>query len=57
MHKRILWICNHVTLMDAEVPLLNSLGFKQIGEEKVSFYKDEDGNDIYFDGGLFELIF
>ena len=24
--KRILWICNHVTLMDAEVPLLNSLG-------------------------------
>ncbi len=39
------------------VRLLNSLGFKQIGEEKVSFYKDEDGNDIYFDGGLFELIF
>lgn len=28
MHKRILWICNHVTLMDAEVPLLNSLGFE-----------------------------
>ncbi len=37
------------------VRLLNSLGFKQIGTEKVSFYQDEDGNDIYFDGGIFEL--
>ena len=37
------------------VRLLKSLGFKQVGEEKVSFYKDDDGNDIYFDGGLFEL--
>ena len=26
--KRILWICNHVTLMDAEVPLLLELGFE-----------------------------
>ncbi len=26
--KRILWICNHVTLMDAEVPLLAGLGFE-----------------------------
>lgn len=37
------------------VRLLNSLGFKQIGTERVSFYQDEDGNDIYFDGGIFEL--
>ena len=38
------------------VRLLNSLGFKQVGTEKVSFYQDEKGNDIYFDGGIFELI-
>lgn len=38
------------------VKLLKSLGFEQIGEEKVSFYKDENGNDIVFDGGVFELI-
>lgn len=37
------------------VRLLNSLGFTQIGTEKVSFYQDEEGNDIYFDGGIFEL--
>lgn len=24
--------------------------------EKVSFYKDADGNDIVFDGGVFELM-
>lgn len=36
--------------------LLISLGFEQIGTEKVSFYKDDFGNDIYFDGGIFELI-
>ena len=38
------------------VKLLNSLGFKQIGTEKVSFYKDEQRNDIIFDGGIYELI-
>ena len=37
------------------VRLLHSLGFQQIGTEKVSFYKDELGNDIYFDGGIFEF--
>lgn len=37
------------------VRLLESLGFAQTGEEKVSFYKDENGNDIFFDGGIFEL--
>lgn len=39
------------------VHLLQSLGFKQIGTEKVSFYKDVQGKDIYFDGGVYELRF
>ena len=38
------------------VKLLHSLGFEQIGNEKVSFHKDENENDIVFDGGIFELI-
>ncbi len=37
------------------VRLLNSLGFKQIGTERVSFYQDANGNNIYFDGGIFEF--
>lgn len=37
------------------VRLLKSLGFIQVGMEKVSFYKDEQGEDIYFDGGIYEL--
>ena len=37
------------------VALLKSLGFKLTETEKVSFYKDESGNDIVFDGGVFEL--
>lgn len=37
------------------VKLLKSVGFKQIGTEKVSFYKDLEGNAIYFDGGIYEL--
>ena len=37
------------------VKLLTSLGFQKIKEEKVSFYKDEKGEDIYFDGGIFML--
>ena len=37
------------------VALLKSLGFELIETEKVSFYKDSDGNDIVFDGGIFEL--
>ena len=36
------------------VKLLASLGFKLVAQEKVSFYKDADGNDIVFDGGIFE---
>ena len=37
------------------VSLLKSLGFVLIGTEKVSFYKDAQGNDIVFEGGIFEL--
>ncbi len=38
------------------VKLLLSLGFERSGTEQVSFYKDEEGNDIYFEGGIFELL-
>lgn len=37
------------------VNLLKSVGFKLIKVEKVSFYKDIHGNNIFFDGGVFEL--
>ena len=37
------------------VKLLSSLGFRKVGEEKVSFYKDEKGREIFFDGGIFTL--
>ena len=37
------------------VSLLKSLGFTLVGTEKVSFYKDTQGNDIFFEGGIFEL--
>ena len=36
------------------INLLLSLGFHQTGVEKVSFYKNEAGQDIVFDGGRFE---
>lgn len=35
--------------------LLKSLGFQLIGTEDVSFYQDAQGNDIVFEGGIFEL--
>ena len=38
------------------VRLLTSLGFVPVGTETVSFYKDEEGNDITFEGGEFELL-
>lgn len=38
------------------VALLHSLGFKKTGEERVSFYKDNEEKDIFFDGGIFELL-
>lgn len=37
------------------VSFLKSLGFALIDTEKVSFYRDSEGNDIVFDGGIFEL--
>lgn len=37
------------------VRLLKSLGFELVDTEQVSFYRDEMGNDIFFEGGLFEL--
>ncbi len=37
------------------VRLLSGLGFVLTGREKVSFYKDTDGNDIYFNGGIYIL--
>ena len=37
------------------VALLKSLGFKLVGTENVSFYKDAQGKDIVFEGGIFEL--
>lgn len=40
---------------EPSVALLKSLGFKLIGTENVSFYKDLQGNDIVFEGGIFEL--
>ncbi|MBQ8132846.1 MAG: GNAT family N-acetyltransferase [Clostridia bacterium] len=38
------------------VSLLLSLGFRQTGTESISFYQDENGNDIVFEGGIYELI-
>lgn len=37
------------------VRLLHKLGFRQTGTEQVSFYKDENGQSIVFEGGIFEL--
>lgn len=37
------------------VALLKSLGFILVDTENVSFYKDTNGNDIVFKGGIFEL--
>lgn len=37
------------------VRLLIALGFRLVGTEKVSFYRDAQGQDIAFDGGIFTL--
>ncbi|MDO5435077.1 MAG: GNAT family N-acetyltransferase [Clostridia bacterium] len=37
------------------VNLLHSIGFRQTGTERLSFCKDAAGQDILFDGGIFEL--
>jgi len=38
------------------VALLTKLGFRRIRTEAVSFYRDADGNDIVFPGGVYELL-
>ena len=38
------------------VRLLLSLGFTLSGTEKVSFYRDAEGNPIVFEGGSYELL-
>ncbi len=37
------------------VALLTSLGFRQVGAERVSFYQDANGAPIVFEGGVFAL--
>lgn len=37
------------------VSLLKALGFELVETENVSFYKDAQGNDIVFEGGIFKL--
>ncbi len=37
------------------VSLLKSLGFELTETENVSFYKDAQGNDVVFQGGIFKL--
>ena len=37
------------------VNLLKSLHFELVGTEKLAFHKDKFGNEIWFDGGIFEL--
>lgn len=41
---------------EPSVALLKALGFTLVETEKVSFYKDDDGKDIVFDGGAFVLV-
>lgn len=40
----------------ASVKLLESAGFELVCTEPVSFFKDEDGKDIVFEGGNFQLL-
>jgi len=46
------------TAMDntPSVSLLRSVGFELVNTETLSFHKDENGNDITFLGGNFELV-
>ena len=37
------------------VGLLRALGFRLTGTERVSFHRDAEGRDIFFEGGIFEL--
>lgn len=38
------------------VRLLKSVGFELVGTEQISFHKDNEGNDIIFEGGNFIKI-
>lgn len=38
------------------VRLLTALGFRLTDVEKVSFYRGHAGNDIVFDGGVYERM-
>ncbi len=38
------------------VNLMKALGFELVHTEKISFYKDTDGNDIFFTMGVFMLV-
>lgn len=37
------------------VKLLSSLGFSQVGTERISFYRDALGKEIFFEGGWYEI--
>lgn len=41
---------------EPSVAFLKALGFTLTETEKVSFYKDQHGEDIVFDGGIFALV-
>lgn len=62
-------VCRHMKSIGAEritagtalknrpsAALLNRLGFALTGTEQLAFYRDEEGNPVLFEGGLFEKI-
>lgn len=52
----IRWLSARTALQNKpSVRLLTSLGFHQTATEQVSFYKNNNGSDIFFTGGIFEL--
>lgn len=47
-------VCRRDALVNLpSVHLLTAPGFAQTGTEQVSFYQDEQGAPLYFDGGIF----
>ena len=51
--RQLLEICRNSKKYLPSVGLLNSVGFQLVGTERISFHKDSEGNDIYFEGGNF----
>lgn len=51
--EALLEICRTAKNNLPSVGLLNSVGFQLVGTERISFHKDSEGNDIYFEGGNF----